>query len=287
MKTPVRIHFLFWLLALGAVLTGQFAQLLTLFLIVIIHEFGHMVVARYYNWRITEMTILPFGGVVQIDSPGKEDPKEELLIALAGPMSNLFMIGIALLMGWFDIWKTEWVYFFTYGNAAIACFNLLPVYPLDGGRILQVFLSMIFPFRKAILVSLYSGICILLLLLSLSWFNIVLGVQLWIIIPYLFFMIFLEIKQLPYRFLKFLLARHSQRSRGIIFSTRYITAHPLFTMRMASEQMFRNRYHYFRVRDSVLKREKNYIYDEQKILAEIFDHKRPLRTFRELIKHES
>lgn len=222
-----------------------------------------------------------------MDSNGIEDPKEELLIALAGPMSNLIMIGIALLMGWLEIWKKEWVQFFIYGNGAIACFNLLPIYPLDGGRILQVLLSMFFPFRKAILISLYSGICIILLLLSLSWFNIVLGVQLWIIIPYLLYMIFLEIKQLPYRFVKFLLARYSQRARGVLFPTRYITAHPLFTMRMASEQMYRNRYHYFRVHDSVMKRRKIFIYGEQKILEEIFEHKRPLRTFRELIKHES
>jgi stage IV sporulation protein FB len=276
----IRFHLLFWLLFAGAVITGQFMQLLTLFLIILVHEFGHVAAANYCGWQITEIKLLPFGGEVQMNPSSREHPWEEFWIALAGPISNVVMILVALVLQLFGIWEQEWVRFFIFGNAVIALFNLLPIYPLDGGRILQVLLSLYFPFKRAILLSLYLGIGLIILLFALSFWRISLGIQLWISLPYLLFLIITELRRLPYRFLSFLMRRHVDIDSKQLLQTHYLTVKPTLSIRTATEKMFRHRYHLFRIQ----RINEPVYFGEKRILAEMFEHKRPLVSFSEIEK---
>lgn len=277
---PIQFHFFFWLLFAGAVITGQFQQLLLLISIVFMHEIGHIVVARYYGWQVTRLTLLPFGGVVEMNPPSREVAREELWITIAGPIMNGILVIVGLLLYGVRLLTWEQALLFVVGNGAIALFNLLPIYPLDGGRLFQIILSLHMPFRRAILFSLYSSIFFIVLLFILSFWFFTLGPQLWLILPYLVIMIILELRRLPYRFLTFLLARYSA-NKNLLQRTLYIPAQPEQTLKKATEQMHRHRYHLFKVKSRHAK-QKNIYFGEDRILAEMFEQKRPLATFAEI-----
>ncbi|WP_091566926.1 M50 family metallopeptidase [Melghirimyces thermohalophilus] len=152
-----RIHGLFWIVILTSVITGYFMEVITLFVLVLIHEMGHVTVAKSLGWRMTDVQLLPFGGVAHTDEWGTVPAREEIAVALAGPFHNVMMILFGYFfyrMGW---WSPEWTNYFIHGNALMAGFNLLPIYPLDGGRVLQALFSYHLPYRRALVWSLSGG----------------------------------------------------------------------------------------------------------------------------------
>jgi stage IV sporulation protein FB len=148
----IRFHPLFSLLMLGAVLTGYFAELLTLFAIVLIHELGHVAAAKSFGWNVIRIEMLPFGGVAETDDRGRASAWEEAAVALAGPLQNGWMAVFAMAMGAFGLWETEWLAYFIRANTIIGLFNLLPILPLDGGKLLQSFVCRWLPYYRALLV---------------------------------------------------------------------------------------------------------------------------------------
>ena len=117
---------------------------LLLFTSVLAHELGHSLVALSQGLRVRGITLLLFGGVSRIQGEASR-PRNEFLIAFAGPMVSL-VIGLALLGWWFkfhpvyeaQVTPLHGVIFFTgWMNVLVAGFNLLPGYPMDGGRVLR------------------------------------------------------------------------------------------------------------------------------------------------------
>jgi len=150
----VRVHPLFLLLVIASLAAGMIAEMLILFSIVIVHEFGHIFVAVAYGYKVREMQILPFGGVAKLEHGAMGwNPRHEAAIAIAGPLNNLLMIGVALLLQGIGLWGEALTEFFIRGNLMIGFFNLLPALPLDGGRILRAAFSRERGFRMATEVS--------------------------------------------------------------------------------------------------------------------------------------
>ena len=117
---------------------------LLLFASVLAHELGHSLVALSQGLRVRGITLLLFGGVSRIQGEASR-PRNEFLIAFAGPVVSLG-IGLALLGWWFQfhpvyeiqVTPLHGVIFFTgWMNILVAGFNLLPGYPMDGGRVLR------------------------------------------------------------------------------------------------------------------------------------------------------
>jgi len=159
-----RLHPLFLLLMLAAVATGYFAELLTLFVIVLIHELGHVAAARSFGWKVIRVQLLPFGGVAETEDGGRSSALQETVVALAGPLQNGWMALLALAMGGLGWWEAEWSDYFLKANLMIGAFNLLPVLPLDGGKVMQALVSRWLPYyRTLLLVSLVSLLLSLLL----------------------------------------------------------------------------------------------------------------------------
>ncbi|MCL4504029.1 MAG: site-2 protease family protein [Deltaproteobacteria bacterium] len=115
---------------------------LGLFASIIFHEFCHSLVARKFGMPMKGITLFIFGGVAEM---GDEPPsaRAEFLMALAGPVSSIFLAGVFY---WFYLWglSADWsqpvtgvVRYLAWINALLAAFNLLPAFPLDGGRILR------------------------------------------------------------------------------------------------------------------------------------------------------
>jgi Zn-dependent protease/CBS domain-containing protein len=135
--------------ALTAVLT-----IIALFLCVLLHEFGHSLVAQRLGIEIHSITLLPIGGVSNLESL-PEKPADEVKISVAGPLVSvvlaLIFFGVGLLLGAVPRVPTDlftgsgsvgqFVFDLGYLNAVLAVFNLLPAFPLDGGRILRGLLA--------------------------------------------------------------------------------------------------------------------------------------------------
>ena len=159
--TAVRIHvtlllFLAWIglrawQAGGAEAAGQSVLFISaVFVCVVLHEFGHILTARQFGIVSPEVTLLPIGGVADMNRmPDK--PWQELLVAIAGPMVNVVIaIGLILATGAADLSNAIEISNPTIGllqrlaatNLFLAIFNLVPAFPMDGGRVLRAGLAM-------------------------------------------------------------------------------------------------------------------------------------------------
>lgn len=209
-KIKVKIHPLFWLVSIAAAMTGQFFELLTLFSIVIMHELGHIFAALAVGWRVQSMELLPFGGVAKVDEWGTTKAEDEMIVALAGPFINGVMILVGILLHWLGVWDEGWTRFFVEANAWIACFNLLPIWPLDGGKILQALLSKWLPYYRTIYFCIVWSAILSFVLLSLSFF-IPHQWNLLVISLYLLIENRMAYKRAHYQFIRFLLRKEKER----------------------------------------------------------------------------
>jgi len=174
---PVRLHFTFILLMIFLVVTdlgsgsssGSYALfLLGLFASVLLHEMAHAFVGRRFGVRTTEIIMFPIGGLSRMERMLR--PSEELAIAIAGPAVNLLLsAGIFIYM--FNMHLAVPVKIsqvlqpgdanalarLAYGNLVLAGFNLLPAFPMDGGRILRALLSLIRPEDQATRTAAWMG----------------------------------------------------------------------------------------------------------------------------------
>jgi Zn-dependent protease len=158
------VHWTFWLLPLWfglqslpkglpeAVLTV--GTLLAFFFCVLLHELGHAFTARGFGIRTLDITMYPIGGAARLERMS-ERPVEELLIALAGPAVNVViafgLVPLLLLMGapllpamepgHYASFAGEFLARLLVLNVGLVVFNLLPVFPMDGGRVLRAVLS--------------------------------------------------------------------------------------------------------------------------------------------------
>lgn len=151
---------------------GMVATLL-LFACVTLHEFGHSLVAMRYGARVRDITLLPIGGMARMeDIP--EKPREELAVSLAGPLVNLVIAAVLIIIGvilntrsvisWSHLTdalqRAEWSGMFVYlamANLLLGVFNLIPAFPMDGGRVLRALLAMRLGFRQATVVAARIG----------------------------------------------------------------------------------------------------------------------------------
>lgn len=145
----LRVSALFLLLLLALAWAQRLVEGLTVFSIVILHEFGHIAAARGYGVDVKEVELLPFGGVARLEGLIETDPKAEAGIAIAGPLTNAFLILLGFLLLYFDVFAQQWTRFFLLMNGAMIAVNLLPALPLDGGRIYRAYRSRHVGYRKA------------------------------------------------------------------------------------------------------------------------------------------
>lgn len=180
--------------------------------IVFIHECGHYVMARIFRWRIESIMLWVFGGVMNTEEHGNKGLREEALVTIAGPVQHLFIyFGIYLLAleGSVPLSIIELILSY---NTAILFFNLLPIWPLDGGKLLFLGLSALFPYRKA-----YHAIIIFSMVASLT-FIIVQSIFFPFTLSTFFLMAFLflenrtEWRQRFYVFVRFLLNRYEDHT---------------------------------------------------------------------------
>lgn len=127
---------------------GLAPQALLVFTLVIGHELAHLLVGKAYGIRVTGLEIFPLGGVALCEDVFEGRKREETFMALAGPFFNALLLFGAEALRWQGLWQGRWAGDFIRYNFWLAAFNLIPVLPLDGGRVVRALFSGSFGFVK-------------------------------------------------------------------------------------------------------------------------------------------
>lgn len=127
---------------------GLGAQALLVFVLVIGHEFAHLLAARAYGFKVIGLEVFPLGGVAHCDGLFEGRKIEESLMALSGPLFNLVLLFLAEGLRWQGFWEGRFAEDFVRYNFWLAAFNLIPVLPLDGGRVVRALFSGTFGFVR-------------------------------------------------------------------------------------------------------------------------------------------
>ena len=174
--TAIRIHitflmFLAWIGFSALQQGGADAALrnvvfiVALFLCVLLHEFGHILTARRFGIATPDVTLLPIGGVASLERI-PEKPSQELLVAIAGPAVNLVIASLLILVAGsalpagattIDNPNVSLVARLAYANIFLAVFNMIPAFPMDGGRVLHAVLAMKLGPKRALQIAARIG----------------------------------------------------------------------------------------------------------------------------------
>ena len=140
----------------------------SIFFCVVLHELSHSLTARRYGIPTRSITLLPIGGVADLEKM-PEDPRQELMVSVAGPLLNLaialFLWIVLSTTGRLDLNPTNFqvinesnfLVILMFANLMLAVFNLIPAFPMDGGRVFRSLLAMKLPRDQATLVAMNIG----------------------------------------------------------------------------------------------------------------------------------
>lgn len=144
----IRVHPTFLLVLLAYGILGLITQALLIFALVIGHELAHLLTAKAYGFKVVGLEIFPFGGAAYCDDLFEGRKIEESIMAVAGPLFNFLLLFAAQAIRWQGYWSGGSSEEFIRINFWLAAFNLLPLLPLDGGRIVRALFSDVFGFVR-------------------------------------------------------------------------------------------------------------------------------------------
>ncbi len=270
----MRIHSFTWILICLSLLTAQFMEIVIILLIVIVHEFGHAVVASFYKWEINRIMILPFGGEVATDDFGHKPLKEEFYVILAGPLQHLFLFLFSEMIHRAGLFAGDYFQFFQQMNVMILLTNLLPIWPLDGGKLLFLAVSKKFTFIKSHLYTLQFSF--IFMLGFFAWFLLVTPFHIngWLFSSFIFVSLWKAFRQQRYYFLRFLLRK------GVWGARKQLVVHPETRISQVLEKFYKDRYHTIVVKDEQTELS---TLTERRVITAFFNHEFPYQTIGELV----
>lgn len=195
----IYIHPSCYLIIIISLLAANFQKIIFVSLLLFIHECGHFFTAMFFSWPTDKITFYPFGGISKFSHDINCPLKEELIVLLMGPFTQIIFYHL--------LTKTLNVPIMIASiNYQILLFNLLPIYPLDGGRILQCLSCYLFPYRLSFkviyLISYFFLFLIIIFFLKFPSINLI------IIFLLLLYKLSKEKKLITYSLEKFLLERY-------------------------------------------------------------------------------
>lgn len=158
-KLRISFNPIFVMFAFIVIYFGWTENFLVYLIVLFLHEFAHFAVSKMYGYKLNKIAFMPYGA----ELGGESNiflPKHEIVIALAGPLLNLFLALCCLALWWAMPIAYSYTTFFMEVNLVLALFNFLPIFPVDGGRIVVAMFT-----NKSSKIKLYNimkvvGICV-------------------------------------------------------------------------------------------------------------------------------
>ena len=246
MKTilnKISLHPLFIITLFIFVLMGRFKFMCYFMLLILVHELGHIVVSFYFKWNIDKIIILPFGGLIKYNNYVNTPLKEDFLVSISGVIFQYI----------FYIITNRYISYSYYSiiNYSIIIFNLLPIYPLDGSKILSVIINKLTNFYNSLKIS-----------VVISYIIIFLSILILFKINKIFILIFI-----------FLIIRVNKLSKNIknIYN-KFLLERYIHEFKFNKVKIINNIYKMKKDYRHIIYKDNNYI-TEKNILSEIFKYK--------------
>lgn len=246
MKTilnKIEFHYTYIIVAIGFVLTGYFSNLIIFTSLIIFHEFGHYFMCLLYKIKVNKIIIYPYGGLLQVENVINKDINEELIIAIMGIFFQTIYYTVIFILYRYNYIRDYIFNIYTLYHFSMLIFNVLPISPLDGFKILNLILSKIFYFRLANYISLIISIIMIILIF-------IKGVNNYSYIMIIFILIdntYKYYKQLKYIYNKFILERY-------LYKFNYNKLKIINN----KNKMYKNKLHIFKIDNKYIK-EKDYL----------------------------
>lgn len=201
----IEFHYSYLIIALSFILTGYFKVLLILTSIILFHELGHIIMMLLLKNKIKKIIIYPFGGMIKTNTLENEKLINSFLISIFGFIFQIIYYLLIIFLYKNNLIKQNIFEIYKMYNINMLIFNILPIIPLDGSKILNIFLNKFFSYKKSCYLSVYiSLIALIIILINLNKFNY----SYIILLTLLLRNIYLYYKNIEYYFNKFLLERY-------------------------------------------------------------------------------
>lgn len=230
MKTLFKINILTYLFLILSFLAGYFREMIIVYVILFVHEFGHFFLMKYYKIHVNSITMFPYGGMIKSTMLINTNSMKVLIISLGGVLSQLLLWIIIYIFYKLSIINCYYYDIFFKYNLYLILFNLIPLYPLDGFKILNSILELFISFKSSIIISLIINLVFLIIFFVYLYIN---RISNYIIIIFLLFSLIKYFKDLKYLIHKFYIER-------IIYNIKFDGLRSVYDY----NKMYKNDYNY-------------------------------------------
>lgn len=181
-KSVFVLHPLFLVVGVVLCLCGLGKLFVIYTICALLHEGGHAVVARRLGYKCMRVKLMPYGAVLEAESD-EFTPRDEILISIAGPVVNIVLVFVCVCFWWVEPGSYYFTCDFVVANLSCGIFNLLPIFPLDGGRVVLSMFSVNhdrkFAVKTVKTITIIFAIILFFLFIILSFFtlNLTIGVM--------------------------------------------------------------------------------------------------------------
>lgn len=242
----IEFHYTYLIIAIGFILTGYFSNLIIFTSIIIVHEFGHYIIAKINKLKPEKIIIYPFGGITKMNNLINTKISKDLMVAISGVLFQSIYFLIIVFLYKNNLIREYILKLFINYHYSILFFNLLPIHPLDGSIILNLLLSTFLPYKLTIKLNIIISIITSITILFIKYYSF--NYTTILIISIIIDNLIKYSKNINYYFNKFLLERYLYK---INFSkTKSITK---------VDNMYKEKYH-------IIKKNNTYLTEKQLLL---------------------
>lgn len=225
-------------------------QLLAALLIILLHEGVHCLVSYLHNIQVSEIQLFPFGGVVKAENELGNEPIKEVMIAIAGPLFNFTSFFLLAFISRIYDYDNAGLDFLIRTNILIGSFNLLPIIPLDGGRVLRATLTHWLGLRKATKTAIQIGKCLCSIIFILGVLLSVKSIENIYVVTlslFLYYCLYKENRMANFLLIKEILRKKKTLQDRGIMNTKYLTVLETVDIRHLLEEFSPGKYNFITV----------------------------------------
>ena len=230
MRNLFKIDIFTYLLLILSFFAGYFREMIIVYLILFVHEFGHFFLMKYYNIKVNNIVMYPYGGMIKSNMLINTNSIRALLISLGGIISQVILWIIVYILYKINLVSVFYYDIFYQYNISIILFNLLPIIPLDGFKILNSIIEMFISFKYSIIVSLIISFVSLILFFCYLYFY---SVSNYVIVIFMLFSLIKYIRETKYIINKFYIER-------VIYDIKYDGLKSVYCV----DNIYKNKFNY-------------------------------------------